>query len=200
MATFPRREAEIKVLAQNIITGLTVNAAEFPDPPFTANDLKETLDAFINLSNEQIAAQAATQQVTDAKQLGFQELIFRMKAVLRYAETKARSNDAKLAMLGWGSRAEAIALQRPGQPLLLQAARRHGRGELVLTWKQPVEGGTVTFYKIERRELPTGAWVLVGTSLETNIALNNQDMGKELEYRVIAVNRAGESTPSNTVL
>lgn len=36
-------------------------------------------------------------------------------------------------------------------------------------------------------------------ALETEITLNNQERGKEHEYRVIAVNKAGESDPSNTV-
>jgi len=33
MARFPRTEAAIKALAQNIVTGLAANAADFPAPP-----------------------------------------------------------------------------------------------------------------------------------------------------------------------
>lgn len=40
---------------------------------------------------------------------------------------------------------------------------------------------------------------MVGTALETETTLNNQEHGREWEYRVIAVNKAGESDPSNTV-
>ncbi|MCI5227572.1 MAG: fibronectin type III domain-containing protein [Candidatus Electrothrix sp. AX2] len=40
---------------------------------------------------------------------------------------------------------------------------------------------------------------MVGTALETEITLNNQERGKEWEYRVIALNKAGESEASNTV-
>lgn len=40
---------------------------------------------------------------------------------------------------------------------------------------------------------------MVGTALETEITLSSQERGKEWEYRVIAVNKAGESGPSNTV-
>ena len=35
-------------------------------------------------------------------------------------------------------------------------------------------------------------------ALETEATLNNQERGKQLEYRVVAVNKAGESEPSNT--
>lgn len=38
MANFPRPEADIKALAQNIITGLTGNA-DFPSPPVNPADL-----------------------------------------------------------------------------------------------------------------------------------------------------------------
>jgi hypothetical protein len=35
--------------------------------------------------------------------------------------------------------------------------------------------------------------------LETEITLNNQERGKEFEYRVVAVNKTGESGSSNVV-
>ena len=37
------------------------------------------------------------------------------------------------------------------------------------------------------------------TTSETSVALNRQERGKTLEYRVIAKNKAGESAQSNTV-
>jgi hypothetical protein len=41
--------------------------------------------------------------------------------------------------------------------------------------------------------------MLVGMAVESEATLNNQVRSKDLEYRVIATNKAGESTPSNTV-
>ena len=54
-------------------------------------------------------------------------------------------------------------------------------------------------YKIERREQPTGAWMMVNMAFESEATLNNQDRGKDWEYRIVATNKAGESVPSNTV-
>ena len=35
---------------------------------------------------------------------------------------------------------------------------------------------------------------------ESEVTLSNQEHGKEWEYRVVAVNKAGEGLPSNTVM
>lgn len=70
---------------------------------------------------------------------------------------------------------------------------------MVLDWKEPIDGGAVASYKIERRERPAGAWSLVAVALESEATLNNQERGKDWEFRVIAVNKAGEGVPSNTV-
>jgi hypothetical protein len=63
-----------------------------------------------------------------------------------------------------------------------------------------VDGGKVAAYKIERRERPSGPWTDAGMAIESEITLSGQERGKEWEYRVIAVNKAGEGTRSNTVM
>ena len=198
MARFPDREAEVKALAQNIVTGLAANAADFPTPPVASAALQALLDSFITLGGEQVAAQAAAEQATETKAAGLDELVTAMRADLRYAEDAVNYDDAKLTALGWGAKAAPTALAVPGQPRSLEAPRQ-GEGWVFLDWKKPADGGAVAAYKIERRELPASEWTLVSMAIESEATLNNQERGKDWEYRVIATNKAGQSVPSNTV-
>lgn len=122
-----------------------------------------------------------------------------MKADLRYAETTVNYDDDQLKLIGWGGRKTRTSLEAPGQCRSLEAARE-GEGWVFLDWKEPVDGGAVAAYKIQRRERPSGAWSDVGMAIESEITLSNQERAKEWEYRVLAVNKAGEGEPSNTVM
>jgi hypothetical protein len=195
---FPKTEAEIRTLAQNIISGLT-NNPNFPSPPISPEQLQARLDKVANSSDAQVMTQAAAKQATDTKQTDFDDLIADMKIVLHHAEDTVHGDDAKLSALGWGGRSAPHALQVPGQPRLLEVLRQ-GAGWLTLDWKKPADGGAPASYRIERRELTNGsAWTLAGIAIETEATLNDQKHGKEWEYRIIAVNKTGEGEPSNTV-
>lgn len=197
MVRFPIREAEIKALAQSMVAGLT-NSPDFPAPPVPWQEVQALLGTFNELCDAQVAALAAAEQATSEKKEGLERLVRAMQTDLRYAEDAAKGDDALLSALGWGGRAAATALQAPGQPRTLEAPRQ-GEGWIFLDWKQPSEGGAVTAYKIERRERPSGAWMLVAMAIESEATLTGQERGKDWEYRVTATNKAGESIPSNTV-
>ena len=60
-------------------------------------------------------------------------------------------------------------------------------------------------YVIERRDQPAGGgefgkWAQVGIAIESESTIMNQLRGVQLEYRIIAVNKAGDSEPSNTAM
>jgi hypothetical protein len=195
---FPKTESEIIALAQKMISGFT-NNPNFPNPPITPEQLQTRLDTTITSSDEQVRTQAAAKQATDAKQTNFDLMIADMKTMLHYAEDTVHDDDSKLSEVGWGGRSEPHALQVPGQPRLLEVLQQ-GQGWLTLDWKKPADGGAPASYRIERRELADGGtWTLAGMAMDIEITLNDQKRGKEWEYRVIAVNKAGESEPSNTV-
>jgi hypothetical protein len=77
---------------------------------------------------------------------------------------------------------------------------KQGEGWVFRDWKQPVDAGRVIAYNIQRRNRTDGVWQDVATAIETESILVDQPEKTELEYRVIAINKAGEGSPSNTVM
>ena len=199
MARFPSKEAEVFALAQQMMSGLAANAAVYPSPPVTVAELGAAFGAYMTANSAAVAAQAAAEQATAAKDDALQTLTDGMRADLRYAENTVNFDDDQLKLIGWGGRKARTSLEAPGQARTLEAPRQ-GDGWVFLDWKEPVDGGKVAAYKIERRERPSGPWTDAGMAIESEITLSNQERGKEWEYRVIAVNKAGEGTPSNTVM
>ena len=199
MPRFPEREAQIHPLAMSIAIGLWDNQPIYPNPPVNPIAMVDKANLYINARNSTIAARAAAEQATSAKDDALENLIEAMKADLRYAENTVNFDDDKLKLIGWAGKKVATPLAAPGQPRLLEAVKQ-GAGWLKLDWKAPIDGGKAAAYTIERRNRPAGAWQTVATAILSEITLVDQPRGVELEYRVIAVNKAGDSEPSNTVM
>jgi hypothetical protein len=74
----------------------------------------------------------------------------------------------------------------------------------MLDWKQPADGGKPSAYKVQRHhsgaEAVGNRWEDVATAILSEIILVEQPERTELEYRVIAINKSGEGSPSNTVM
>ena len=68
------------------------------------------------------------------------------------------------------------------------------------SWKAPAEGGKPSAYEIQRHELPNDVWVSAGTAVDTEKTITSQPTGKKLEFRVFAVNKAGDGAASNVVV
>ena len=197
MATFPKAEPEVAQLAQEMITGLAASILIYPTPPVLPLALGGLLTAYSGAKDAVVAAQAAAQAATTAKDDALDALTDGMKDDLRYAENTVDFDDDKLKLIGWGGRKAPTALAVPGQTRLLEAPRQ-GEGWVYLDWKAPIEGGTPNAYKVMRRERPDGPWEDVETAVITEATLVAQPRGLELEYRIIAINKAGEGEPSNT--
>jgi hypothetical protein len=93
----------------------------------------------------------------------------------------------------------STAVAPPGRMRQLEAPKQ-GEGWVFLDWQQPVDGGRVIAYNIERRNRTDGAWQDVATAIEIESTLVDRPKGKELEYRVMAINKSAEGSPSNTVM
>lgn len=199
MARFPITEADIVALAQAIESGLAANTALYPAPPVLPAGLTLLVGAYTTAKNAAIATQAAAEQATADKDDALEDLVDAMKSDIRYAENTVDYDDDKLKLIGWAGRKAAAPLAVPGQARLLEAPRQ-GEGWVFLDWKKPVVGGRVSAYKVMRRERPAGPWQAVATAVISEATLVDQPRAKELEYRIIAVNKAGDGEPSNTAM
>jgi hypothetical protein len=199
MATFPRTEPEIVALAEAMEAGLTANAVLYPAPPVAVLDLTALKTAYVSAANDAIAARAAAEAATTSKDDALETLTDAMKSDIRYAENTVDFDDDKLKLIGWAGRKAAVALAPPGQSRLLEAPRQ-GEGWVFLDWKAPIDGGKPAAYRVSRRERPAGPWEDVATAVLTEATLVEQPRTKELEYRIIAVNKSGEGPESNTAM
>ena len=199
MARFPITEADVLALAQAMGSGLTANAAVYPAPPVLPAAITLLIGAYTTAKNTAIAAQAAAEQATVDKDDVLEDLIDAMKDDIRYAENTVDYDDEKLKLIGWAGRKAAAPLAAPGQARLLEAPRQ-GEGWVFLDWKKPAGGGRPAAYKVMRRERPAGPWEEVATAVISEATLVDQPRTKELEYRIIAVNKAGDGESSNTAL
>jgi len=199
MALFPKAETKIQSLAHEIVTGLSAHTDLYPAPPVSAEALAATIETYIKAADAALEQQAAAKHAIDIKNEALAALVDDMKMILRYAENVTHSDNASLKHLGWGARRAGTALSAPGQTRSLTTPRQ-GKGWITLNWRAPDDGGKVAAYKIQRREEDSENWVDAGMAMETETTVSGQPSGQRLEFRVLAVNKAGEGEASNGVL
>jgi hypothetical protein len=185
-------------LARRVAAGLAEQTDIFPTPPIAPDFLKSLIDDF--QTKRQIAedlrqkAQQAFQACNDA----LQALNSAVKSDLSYAEKTVNFNQNQLQLIGWGGGSASNKHKPPGQCSDLETVKL-GNGWIYFDWTEPVNGGKITGYKIMRSSDDGATWETVATSIESEYTLHNQPMLKNLLYRVVAINKAGEGAPSNTV-
>ena len=201
MPLFPAQQAKILALADAMIAGYTDHAALFPSSnPARLTSLR---DVYNTAANNQTEALAAAQLATEAKQAALAQLQWEMRKQLKKSQVDSCDNPENLNFIGWGPRRAAQVLKVPGQPVELKSIEESA-GILTIAWRRPSRGsgGRVQTYIIERRELSkdgSGPWKQAGISLDKKATLKDQPRGVQLEYRIKAINKAGESGPSNTI-
>lgn len=195
---FPRSEAEVLVLGNNVKEGLTTHLAVYPEPPVAPAALTAAItalqDAMLVVKNVRAAAEEATEQ----KLAALETLVTLLKKDISYAENTVGNDDAKLKLIGWSARRDPTPMPAPGQTGLLTVYPQ-GEGWLELQWLAPVDGGKPTTYQLQRRLKSESAWTAILTTYERKVVLQNQPRGVELEYCVLASNKAGDGPASNTV-
>ncbi len=203
MPRFPKSQAQIAALAEQLWRGLLDNNAIFSQPPVHPLAIRFRKIIYQSRHDNFLAAQAAAEQATTDKTEALEILIEALKDDIRYAENTINFDDDKLKLIGWAGKKMRTQLAVPGQTRLLEAPKQ-GKGWLFLDWKAPADGGKPKAYKVQRRvvgvEPVSDRWADVATAILSEITLVEQPEKTQLEYRVIAVNKAGEGQPSNTVM
>jgi len=199
---FPKREADILALTNQMIAGYVAHSEDFPHR--NVPKLVGRRNVYRVAQNAQTEALAAAQVATEQKDTKLAVLEEAMRAELKKSEVDVGADSEKLEYIGWGPKAPPSPADPPGQPRNLDAVIQ-GANSVLLDFKAPAHGsgGNVRTYVIERRQQPEGGgefgeWQQVGIALETESTLMSQPRGPQLEYRVKAVNAGGESVPSNT--
>lgn len=198
MSRFPKKEADIAVLAEPLWRGLLSNRPVYPKPPIHPIVLRMKSLVYKNRCEVLLAKKAHAETATTVKDDALEDLVKALKSNILYAENTVNFDDVKLKLIGWAGRQTATALTPPGQSRLLEAPKQ-GEGWVFLDWKAPADGGKPRAYKIQRRLRNNGNWQDVATAILTEATLVEQPEKAELEYRLIAVNKAGEGQPGNTV-
>ena len=210
MPRYPTQQARKLALAEAMIGGYADHAGLFPSADVAL--LQSVRDAYCDATAVQIEAIARARLATEARQAAVAQMDAVMQRQLKLSQTDNTANPDNLKYIGWGPRAAARSIEPPGQPMKLESIDEGAGTLLIIEWKRPVRGsgGPVKIYIIERRDLTideTGdggigrgnKWKQTAISLETTASLKDQPRGIQLEYRVKALNKAGQSEPSNTI-
>lgn len=199
MPRFPKKEAEIFAFADQLANGMLTNVIIFPNPPVHPFVIFQRRAAYQSCRDDAMSAAAAAEQSVAGKDAALANLIDLMKTNLRYAENTAGFDDALLSLIGWSAKKSPAPLQPPGQTFALTAVTQ-GAGSLTLSFRAPSTGGRVAAYRIVRSiDEGMGGQENVATAVTTEVFLKDQPLRQKLQYKVIAINKAGEGMESNTV-
>jgi hypothetical protein len=194
---FPKGEAQIITLCDRMLSGYSQHWADFPK--VKGHKLSVRRSSYATAKKLLVETRSRLKIETKATNEKLLELKKVMKNCLRKSMVDVAANPEKLKLIGWGLRDNPQQVQPPGQPTNLQIITKDNR-MIKLKWDLPTDGQRVRNFVLERRRQngdEISDWQIHCISYQTQINLTNQPIGVHLEYRVKAVNIAGQSSPSN---
>nr|VFK59445.1 MAG: Fibronectin type III domain [Candidatus Kentron sp. UNK]VFK68732.1 MAG: Fibronectin type III domain [Candidatus Kentron sp. UNK] len=196
---FPKAEAQVLELGRKMSAGFTAHPDIYPAPPVSLADFDATMADYVSAREVLDESNAQAKRALEAKDKALAAFEHNMKTNLRYAELVVNDDEGDLELIGWHGRRSPTPLAPPGRTRDLAAPDR-GDGWITLQWRQPADGGKAAAYKVQRREDGKPDWMDVGMVMETEMTLAGQPGGIRLEYRVVAMNKAGQGEPGNSIL
>jgi hypothetical protein len=196
---YPRQQAEVVGLVDNMINGITENPQIFShcDSVSLQNARSEYALADAALADAESKAAIAAA----AKLEKFNKLQQEMKKQIKLGIVDTVDNPIQLGLIGWGTNCAPHQIEIPGSPGNLRIAAQGNDGLLCFTWDKSRSGGPVRNFIVERKQFNGNwsEWQLAGTSYNNEIKLIKQPIGIKLEYQVRASNTSGQTMPTNTV-
>lgn len=197
MPVFPSEDSDVVELARKVAKGIAENHKLYPLPPIGPDDLRLSADNFIKAREREIAAKRNLEDASRQREQLLEELVEKTKLNVNYAESTVDYDDDQLRKLGWRGR-KPQRLLPPGAPRVLEVVRIQD-GAVELDWKKPSDGGDPQSYRIEAMAEGDERYSLKGFSLHSDTVLTNFAPGKKYQVRVIAVNKIGDSQPSDII-
>ncbi|MCP4709698.1 MAG: fibronectin type III domain-containing protein [Planctomycetes bacterium] len=198
MPDFPRQEAKIYQLANTMFDGIFAHMTDFPHASWFK--IFNGILFYRNARNQCLYNRSQLHLANQAKRASFRHLKTIMKQCLKLSQVDTTDHPEKLALIGWAAPGRSSVAEPPNPPLNLTAHSCDKTGSLQLNWHKPAKGQQVLNYLIQRRNPNQGKWELMAIVYQSNSYLTGQPRGIDLEYRIIAVNKAGKGEPSNTVM
>jgi len=197
MARFPEAHVEIFALARKVLEGMRRAGPEFASVPISVRELQRKVDRAAAAEKAVVDAVALLKARYARRNDDLAEMLEGVKGVLSLAEVIYRRTPERLAVFGWGKRRGRRRLKAPGEVRDLTLSAR-GDAWLRLTWNAPLRAGKVKAYRIQRRRLGD-EWEEAGVATNRETLLIDQPRGVQLEYRISAINKAGDGAPSAVV-
>lgn len=198
MPVFPRKEAKILELARKLTGGMKTETENLSRLPVSESELSGLLERFAENGYQITRLEAELKRLYVEKKGILKQIVRAMKRNLGMLALIFKDDAVRLARYGWAARRPRTPSRLPGQPRVFEALTQ-GTDWFDADWKPPLEGGKVKFYTIMRRIEGETEWRQIGSFFETRARIKDQPRKVDMQFRVIAGNRAGEGLPSNTI-
>jgi hypothetical protein len=147
---FPRQQAEVVGLVDNIINGVTEHSAIFPHCNTAV--LQTARNEYEAANNALTEAESQMALAAERKLEKFKRLQQEMKKQIKLGVVDTVDNPVQLGLIGWGTKRRPQPIEIPGSPTNLKITAQGTDGTLCLVWRKPRDGGPVRSFIIERKQ------------------------------------------------
>lgn len=179
-------------LGKNLVETAAANSSSLGLTAAQVTGLENTYALFVDSTANAEAKTAEKESAVKQKEVSFAAFESLVRRYAKQWRANTSVSDSLLSQLQLAPRNTPRTFTNPNQPLALLATA-NSVGEITLKWKRNGNLQGTTFV-IEHQTSPT-SWNVIGTTTKTRFSFMHS-LGVEATYRIIAVRRNIQSTPS----